>query len=192
MGGKYIQSILKRSIKEGKIISVYTNRYQPEKCSVGFIDSLTSEHFIMKHVTPEGISDGFIVRRIEDIFRVDVDGEYEQRINLLYSLQNQQHQNFVKVDEIRKSNLFKESLLIAQKQKLVVSVCIDDTENQDDIIGYVKDVISNGVTISRISFNGLDDGESSFFIEDIVKLNCDSSDEKILKLLNSYKTQELL
>jgi hypothetical protein len=67
----YYISILERSIKEGLVVSVYSNQYELEKCSVGYIETLSSEQFVMKHITPEGISDGYIVRRLDDIFRID-------------------------------------------------------------------------------------------------------------------------
>ncbi len=185
-----ILSVLNRSHKDGLMVSVYSNRYQPEMCSVGFIDSLSAGQFIMKHVTPEGIYDGYIIRRIEDVFRVDVNGEYERRLELLYNLQKQKHQDFFKKKANQKPNLFKESLVIAQKKKLIVTICIDETDSQDNIVGFVKDVNPNGITISRISSNGLDDGESTFLIEDVIKINCDSSDERIIKLLYSYRRHD--
>lgn len=86
-----------------------------------------------------------------------------------------------------KNHLFKESLEIAQRRNAVVTVCIDETESQDEIKGFVKSVNSRGVTISRISHDGSDDGESTFFSDDIVKINCDTIDEKILKLLFDHR-----
>ncbi|MGC4379156.1 hypothetical protein WD019_19885 [Fictibacillus sp. Mic-4] len=181
-------SIFERSIKKKEVLSTYLNQFDPEKCSVGFIESISSEQFIMKHVTPEGMSDGYIVRKLEDVFRIDSNGEYEKRIKLLYTLQNQKHEDFTDKNTISgNTNLFKESLMIAKKKDLIVSVCIDETETQDDIIGFVKDVNSEEVTISRISFEGFSDGESTFYLEDINKLNCDTSDEKIIKLLYNHR-----
>ncbi|TCS92077.1 hypothetical protein [Hazenella coriacea] len=187
MKESYIMSVLKRSFEEGLMVSVYSNRYQPEKSSVGFIDSLTTEQFVMKHVTPEGISDGYIIRRIEDVFRVDVSGEYERRLELLYSIQKQQHEDFIKILAMQNLNLFKESLSIAQKKNLVVTICVDETENQDDIIGFVKDVCAKEITISRITYSGLEDGESTVFIEDVIKMNCDTTGEKTFKLLFNHQ-----
>lgn len=182
-----ILSVLKRSFEKGIIVSVYSNRYEPGASSAGFIDAISEEQFVMKHVTPEGISDGYIIRRMEDVFRIDIEGEYEQRLQLLYTLQKQKHEDFINKLTMQGSNLFKKTLEIAQKKNLMVTICIDETEDQDSIVGFVKNVNSKEATISRVSFNGLSDGESTFFIEDVVKINCDTVDEKLLKLLFDYK-----
>jgi hypothetical protein len=190
MENNHMWSVLKQSFEEGSIISVYSNKYEPEKSSVGFINYLSTEQFVMKHVTPEGINDGYIIRRVKDIFMVETSGEYEQRLKLLYTLQQQQHNDLIKKTITEKSNLFKESLLTAQEKNLIVSICIDETEDQDEIVGFVKNIHSKEATISRISFYGLVDGESTFFLEDIVKINCDTTDEKILNLLYQHKKQK--
>lgn len=182
-----IIAALKRSLNEGVMVSVYSSHIEPDKCSIGYIDLISSEHFIMKHVTPDGKSDGYIVRKIEDVFRVDFNGEYEKNLELLYRLQKQQHQQFVKNNKIEEINLFEETLIFAQKNNLVVTICIDETENQDDIVGFVKNINVQGVTISRISLNGLEDGETSVFIEHIIKIDCDTIDEKKYMLLFAHK-----
>ncbi|MXQ53764.1 hypothetical protein [Shimazuella alba] len=51
-----------------KLTSVYTDLSDPEHCAVGFIEYITEEHFQMKHVTSEGLEDGFVVGRIDDDF----------------------------------------------------------------------------------------------------------------------------
>lgn len=187
MEEKHILPVLKRSHEESLMVSVYSDRNEPEAFSAGFIDALSAGQFVMKHVTPEGIQDGYIIRRTEDVFRVDVGGEYERRLELLYTLQKQRHEDFITGSVEQASNLFKESPEIAQRRNAVVTVCIDETESQDEIKGFVKSVNSGGVTISRISHDGSDDGESTFFSDDIVKINCDTADEKILKLLFDHR-----
>lgn len=95
MEENHILSVLKRSHEESLMVSVYSDRNEPEGFSAGFIDSLSAEQFVLKHVTPEGIQDGYIIRRTEDVFRVDAGGEYERRLELLYTLQKQRHEDFI-------------------------------------------------------------------------------------------------
>lgn len=180
-------SILERSIRKGQAVSIYSNQYEPDKFSVGYIETFSSEQFVMKHVTPEGISDGYIVRRNEDIFRIDSNGNYEQRIELLYALQIQNHENLFEKPTLKDSNLFKEAFVSAMKKDLIVSVCIDESNDQDDIVGFVKDITSEEVVISRITFEGFTDGESTFYLEDVIKLNCDTVEEKALKLIYNHR-----
>ncbi len=57
-----IASVLSRSSEKGIIVTVYSNRYEPGASSAGFIDAISKEQFVMKYVTPEGISDGYIIK----------------------------------------------------------------------------------------------------------------------------------
>jgi hypothetical protein len=180
-------SHLNRSIKENVMISVFSNENEPDKCSTGFIETISDEQFVMKHVTPNGKYDGYAIRKLDDIFRIDFNGDYERRLSLLYNLQNQSHRDFFVGKVKKENNLFSEALLASQKTNIVVNVCIDETESQEDIVGFVKRVKGSEVVISRVSFEGSDDGESIFTIKDIVKMNIDAEDERMFTVLFNSK-----
>ncbi|SHF13925.1 hypothetical protein SAMN05444392_10882 [Seinonella peptonophila] len=179
-------SRLEQSIKDTEVVNVFSNQYEPNAASVGFIDQLSENQFLMKHITPEGLSDGYMIRRIDDIFRVDLNGEYEQRLRLLYDLRNQHHEDFIQISVDSQTNLFREALMVAQKKNLIVSICIDEAEEQADITGFVKHINMEEICISKVSFNGLEDGESFLYVKDLVKLNCDTTEEKLLKVVYDY------
>ena len=178
-------SSLLRAKKEGFVVSIYSNWNEPEKCSVGFVEDISNDQIILKHITPHGLNDGYAIRKRDDVFRVDLNGQYEKRLLTLYNLQGQKHINLLQNKTDKDSNLFKEALLSAQKLNMVINACIDETEAQESIVGWVKEVNNDEVVISQISFDGLDDGESIIFIANIVKINCDSLDERVMGLLNS-------
>lgn len=174
---------LKQSMVEKVIVSIFSNRNQPDACSVGYVEAITEDQVLLNHVTPTGLADGIVIRRLEDVFRVDINGLYEQKLHRLYFLQHQSHQTLLLDPANTETNLFNEILIQAQKLGLIVNVCIDETETQDNIIGLTKEVSKFEVVISRISEYGLVDGESILLLDDIVKLNCDTDEEHILKLL---------
>ncbi len=184
-------SYLRKSKEENTIVSVYTNANEPDRFSAGVIEVISIEHFIMKHVTLEGLYDGYIIRRFDDIFRIDFNGQYEQRLSLLYRLQNQHHPNFLKNEVDEDTNLFLAALLAAQESLIVTRVSIDETGDQDDIVGFVQGINDSGIIVSEISFEGLADGESVFMIDDIVKMHCDSVEERVLGLLYKVRSEEV-
>jgi hypothetical protein len=184
MENNFILETLKKSLNENVIVSIFTNRNAPEKCICGFIDAISVEQFSIKHISVDGFYDGYKVRRIEDIFRVDISGKYEDRLKYLYTYRNQSHTDFLKSKSNSDSNLFKEGLLSAKGLNMVVTVCINETEEQNYIVGWVKNVTETEVIISNISDSGEIDGESVFYIEDIVKLCCDTENESVLGILN--------
>ena len=180
-----IKRLLIRCKEENLLVAIYSNRNEPDNFSAGFIEALSEEQIILKHVTSNGLYDGYVVRNLGDIFRIDYNGLYEKRLLNLYQLQKQKHlESFLENKINKNSNLFYETLVAARKHKVVVNICIDVTETQESIIGWVTNIQGMEVTISKISFEGLDDGESIFDIADIIKINCDSDDEKVMGLLN--------
>lgn len=184
MENNYILETIKKSLNEDLIVSIFTNRNAPDKCICGFIDAISDEQFVLKHISVDGFYDGYHIRRVDDIFRVDINGKYEDRLKYLYTYRKQSHVDFLKGKSISDSNLFKEGLNAAKKSNMVVRICIDDTEEQDDIIGWVKNATETEVIISNISHSGENDGESIFYTKDIVKIACDTEDESVLGILN--------
>ncbi len=175
---------LKALEKRNEIVSIFTDRNNADTWLSGFIESISKEHIILKHVSPEGKYDGFVARRLDDIFRLDFDGIYEHRLLKLYNTQKQFHEDIFTNKEPNCGNLFKLILQAARTWGLVVTISID--ENQENIIGFVKELNSNIIAISKISYEGSNDGECSFYLSDIVSINCDTSDEIVYKLLYTY------
>jgi len=180
---------LKRLMQEHSIASIYPSINYPDKCSVGFIEGISSEHIIMKHISRNGFYDGYVIRRIDDIFRVDFGGQYEKKILTLYTAQNQKHDSLIDVEINEETDILKECLMSSMKKNYVVSLFIDETENEEYFYGWVKDVSHEEVIISRISSEGEDDGTAIIKACEITALNCDTDDEIVLKILNITQIQ---
>jgi hypothetical protein len=183
MNKNFLQK-LKTLAKKNKVVSIFSNRNNPDIWSSGFIKSITKEDIILKHISPNGEYDGFLARRLDNIYRVDFDGIYEQRLVKLYKLRKQNHNNSFIEKENSTDDLFLELLEVAKNSNFVVTISIDETGLQENIIGFVKEINEDRmVVISKVSFEGFYDGEATFYLDDIVLINCDTSDEVPYKLL---------
>lgn len=176
MNESNIYDFLKKSLDENLVVSVFSDREQPEKCAVGYVASISDDQVLINHITPTGLYDGYVIRKLEDIFRIDTDGQYEKKMNQLYTLKKQMHEEFIPC-KVKHGNLFKAALTASQKSELIVNFCIDETEVQDSMIGFVKEVNDNEVVINQVTEYGVDDCHSVVLLDDIIKLNCDSVDE---------------
>lgn len=184
MENNFILETIKKSLNQNLIVSIFTNRNTPGNCICGFIDEISDEQFVLKHISVDGFYDGYHIRKIDDIFRVDINGKYEDRLQYLYEYRKQSHMDFLKGKATSDTNLFKEGLLTAKIFKMVVRVSIDETEEQDDIVGWVNNITETEVIISNISSSGENEGESIFYIKDIVKIAFDTKNESVLGILN--------
>ncbi len=181
---------LNRAMKENLLVSIYTNQWKPDYFSTGFVNAISDQEVVLNHVTPDGLYDGYIVRKLGDLFRVDIGGLYEQRLYLLYTLQKQSHLKLIKKRKTGDANLFREVLLSARKQNYVVSLCIDEAETQNGITGWISEVFDNEVVIAKISYEGDNDGFSIVPMNRISKINCNTTDERVIKILSNYYNME--
>ncbi|SHF14113.1 hypothetical protein SAMN05444392_10891 [Seinonella peptonophila] len=184
---RYLQTFMKESMIKENLVSVHAYGYQRDEVWTGYINLLTENQFLMKHVTEDGLEDGFILGRLDDVFQLTRNGQYEQELDQLYKLQDQQHNPFVLKSDIQKSNLFREAFIAAKKNNFIVNVCFPGTEEEEDmIVGFVRDVYWNEVVTLNLTSSGTEDGESIFYLEDVVSIHCHSRDMRKLKLLKEY------
>lgn len=81
--GTAARGLLEQALREERLVAVSTNPDDPDVCSVGYIDALTSTHYRLRSVTSRGCVLGYELRRIEDVVEVALDGPYLRRVQAL-------------------------------------------------------------------------------------------------------------
>lgn len=187
-----IKSYLKECMEDNKIVSVFSDINEPSKCSAGFICAISTEQVLIKHVTCDGLYDGYRVRKLENIYRVDKDSQYERKLESLYFIKNQSHKDILFKGLTGDFNIFQEMLIKSNDIGFPVSIDIDETGSQALIIGLIEEIRGTKVVIKKITEYGEEDGESIILLDDIISLNCDSFDEHTMLLLykNNLKNKE--
>jgi len=168
---------LKNLSAKGIIVSIYTNRIDPEVFACGYIMGVDKRYVYIKHITPGGEEDGIVVRRIEKIYRIEYGGNYENRIGKLYKLKKQTHEKYnLVIGDL--DNL----LLLSKEQELIMTISIG-SEGEAEITAIVHSVKDEKIYLCIVNINGEKDGEAIIFRNDIESINCDTRDEKDLRLL---------
>lgn len=72
--------ILKQAYEHGKVISVYINESDPTRCNVGYVAALNEKEVAMYMLDEDGNFEILSVHGIDKIFRIDADGEYEDKL----------------------------------------------------------------------------------------------------------------
>lgn len=72
--------ILKQAYEHGKVISVYINESDPTRCNVGYVAALNEKEVAMYMLDEDGNFEILSVHDIDKIFRIDADGEYEDKL----------------------------------------------------------------------------------------------------------------
>ncbi len=170
--------IIQKCAAEKKIASFYFNKNDNTVHLTGFVHCFNDEEILIAHITPRGEYDGYILNRIEDIYRIEYNGYYEKKIGLLYSLKSQNHQLLRKND----NEYILDSLIdYAISCNKVVSLQLQN----DKITGFVVSYANGVILMNTLDNNGISDGYSSISIEEVETFACDGDYEQDLKLLNN-------
>ena len=172
-------SCLTASYRNKKIVLLYTNAEQTQIFSAGIISEIFDNEVIISHYLPNGKYDGYIVKRISDIYKIETDSKYAEKIEILSKINETKHDQLCRVKE----NGFSTLLTYAYETKKVVTIELVDSGN-NDAIGFVQQINDKYCTISMLDDYGENDGVSVFNIEDISHLSCDGDDEFVLKQLH--------
>ena len=169
---------LKRCMANREIVSLYCNSEGVEKHLVGYIVSLDEDTVLIAHISPHGKYDGFVMKRIADIFRIDCGGEYEKRIETLYIEKKQSHPNLFHDDE---TGILLDTVLRSAKENNYIVSCEYETEI---ISGFVQHYDDDIFQLDIVTEAGELNGIAVIDAESVLTFSIDSEDEQDLKILH--------
>jgi len=165
-------------------VSIFTEKYNEENFSCGFIADIDDDFFYLNHISPNGTEDGVIARRIEDIYRIEFEGEYEKRLEKLYSLKKQDHKKYKAINREEKTKDVLESYLeFAKNNNLIITFASGNEENFSEFTGNIVKFEIEEIHLRQVSFYGEIMGNILFKRADIIKFDYDTLDEKDIFLL---------
>ena len=119
--------ILKEWMESQKFVDIYTSPEKPTKFIYGRILAVNTEHVAIYMLSTDGGFDGVVMRPLSDVYRVDVDNQYETVMQKLRSLHHEQLPEFVLDNEQISHSL----LTIAQQTQRVVSLVLKGSDYYD-------------------------------------------------------------
>lgn len=175
-----ISEILKSLANNGKLTLVYTNMASTEKFSAGIITGVFINDFIIEHFTSFGQYDGYIVKKIDDVFRLETESKYVKKLENLIQHYKNRHDPI----EYKLSSGALNVINYAKKQNKVISITLFDNEDVD-LSGYVEKFNDELIWINALDSYGEEDGKCIVRVDDITFLSCDTEDEIALRILSS-------
>lgn len=177
-----VKEILNELIKANKVVSIFSDYDNKEKCTVGFIKGFDDVYVLIICIDVNGEYDGIALRKLDCIYRIDFDGIYETKIYRLYELKNEENCEFLFNKSI---DVFSQLIKYAVSYDKVMEISIDEDNEQELIVGTVNSYSEDKIVyIKKINSYGENDGITVIDKQDIVTLNCDSRDARDLQLLN--------
>ena len=175
--------ILQRAKESENPVALYTNVENPRAFLAGWVEAVSNDHVVLRHLSPEGRYDGYVLKYLDAIFRVDTEGRYLERLSFLFNARKQEFKGRLMPETDADSNLIPEILGAAQNAEMMVTleIAADDIEN-----GSVKEISFDTVSLDVFDHYGVIDREATVHMEAISEVRVDSERLQSLKLLSRW------
>ncbi len=167
----------------GDLAAVYTDISDTEKFAAGYYLGADKDNVLIAHITPYGKYDGYITKRVDDIYQIEKDGRYLRKLQDLYVLQNQKYEPICIEEDI-----ICEVLKWAFENEKIVSIEMGSS-GFSDLQGYVDYVDEETVGILKIDDFGNLDGKATAELCNISNVICDSEKEQSLAILSAKNSK---
>lgn len=159
--------------KKNKNISIYCCR-DTDRFLYGKLLAVNDDEFALLMYTPLGMYDGIIVKELENITRIEYDGQYEQKMQKV--LLKDINLKDIIIDD---SQIARSVLDLSLKQNKIVSIELLNS-GIDDVVGFVDEIQENKCTIKLVDEYGYEDGYSCILISDITQVMFNGEKESLL------------
>ncbi|KHD05704.1 hypothetical protein PN36_25345 [Candidatus Thiomargarita nelsonii] len=176
-----IKKLLEEAKAKNTLVSVYVDSDDWEKYSLGYVDLVTDTYVRLRALSQYGEAAGFEIRSLSEIFKVENDGQYENKIEKLSQNQGNIF-NEVRLSKKSSGDLVRESLQQSLEESIVIVVWGRETD--DSLVGYVEKLETDLVSIRLINEFGEDDGLSTIEIDEITSLDFNTRSEQVRNFLS--------
>ena len=164
---------------QSKVLATfYCNNGNVQTILVGYVEKFNDSEILIAHISPRGFYDGFILKHIEEIQRIDYDSDYEKKIARLYNLRGRSH-TAIQTFDPKDDEIIYSLLDFAKQNDYVVSLEF----TQDSISGFVNGYSDDVVYIDAINDYGAENGIAIIDINEVLTVSVDTDHEQDLRLL---------
>jgi len=163
-------------LKKDQLCSFYDDIAEGD-FRVGYFVFCDQTYAIFNLLTTRGYEDGLYLTRLDNIYRVDCDDRYTQRIERLSEINGSGR---VDVNFSEKEDAITAVLAFSKNNGFLVTVEVEDGEL---VTGSIDTVDDEWITFNVISDDGILDGKSAVLIDSIVRLHCNSGRERNIQAL---------
>lgn len=172
-------------MNEDTLVSLYDNRNNISRFIFGKLLFVNEDFFIIQLFSSTGHLDGLLLKRIDEVFRIEINSSYHKKIMKLIELNNARTEKIDFCD----SKPIESFLEFAKYNNHVVSVEILGGDSFN-LIGFIESNHDNICKIQQIDEYGYFDGLSVFNITDVTEISCNSSSEIVIKNLYTYNLKQ--
>lgn len=172
--------VLKNAMKAQTIVYLYNDSTSKDDYYGGFVQLVTKDFVVMRLVSSAARAAGYLIVRLDMVFRVDNGGQSAKRAERLYHLNQEWHEEFT-VSAF--GNLLVNVLTLAMDQKIAISILLNQDEERESLNGYVRHVVKEHIVMEDLDDDAESYGEVHFELASIIDIQLGSRDLTNLALL---------
>lgn len=172
--------ILSDLCKSKKLASIYIKNNNPNKFYYGTVLSLNDKEIAIDMMSTNGGNDGIVVNKAENVYRVETDGQYDEKMKKLCRL-NPYHPFEGNWDN---DNIRMSLLSLSMETNKIVSIELLDS-GYDDVVGFIDKIENGQCRIKQIDEYGYEDGYTYVMLNDITQVTYQSEYEK--RIMNLWE-----
>jgi hypothetical protein len=181
-----VRAILERAAREHRPVAVYTNQGDPTKFSVGYVDRLSRTQVRLRSLSPDGDDDGYEIRDLSGIHKVELDGRYERKVAFLNASRGEIFREIELATGPANGDLVVSTLREAKAKQLPVVLWTAD--EAQGVGGFVHGLTRSAVTLQSINDFGEEDGLVTLSLHAIADMDCNSrAGQKLTFLYRKWK-----
>lgn len=175
---------LSELMKSKGYASFYSNPNNTESFAFGRVLAMTDGFLAIYMISPDGYYDGILAKRVADIFRIEVGGQYSKGMSILIDDSKLPTMN-APVDT---DNIPAYLLHMSKKERQVIAIELINS-GIDDIVGIVEEINDRCISVFQIDAYGHADGMGFCRLQDITQIAYMSqSEQRVLKLWEKNNT----
>lgn len=158
-----------------KVVSLFYDSEDQDYHLTGYVECYDDEEILIRHISKNGYNDGFVLKRLSDIWRVRYDGAYEERTKILYAYRKQHHPDFKQQEK----SILLSALIWAKQNDYVVTV---ETEEYA-FSGIVQLYDEQYITVREIDDYGIEGALTVIELDTLIGLIVNGEEEQVLHIL---------
>ncbi|MBC6309492.1 hypothetical protein HCJ66_07975 [Listeria sp. FSL L7-1582] len=172
--------VLKNAMKAQTILYIYNDSTSKDERYGGFVQLVTKDYLVLRVVSSQAQAAGYLIARLDLIFRVDAGGQDAKRAERLYYLNQEKHDDF---ELSTFGNVLANVLTLAMDQKIAIAVFLDQDDERETLNGYVRHVVKEHIVMDDLDNGAESYGEVHFELSAIIDIQVGSRDLENLALL---------
>ena len=175
-----VRKALEEAQADSCLVSLHSDPEDWGQCSVGYVDLLTEKHVRLRSLTSRGEARGFEIRRLRDVVKVESGDKYLAKVARLAEGAGAVFTE-VQPDWASTGDLVTDTLRQALLDGVIVTVWGGDSD--DPVVGLVRALTEDCVSLRVVNEYGEDDGISTIPLANVTDIDFATESEQIRQFL---------